>query len=136
ENVSKSGSFFDFWRGWTLPVFPCCLHDHFARGIVASGLITFVPERECLMPTRLDGFYCAQWAGLNPSGGSGQGVAFVKDGKVYGGDHVSFFLGTFEDHGNVVTARVGVFPLGGPYRSVTGVVDAAPWNLTDIKGAV
>src|SRR5437016_12243313 len=53
ENFSKSGSFFDFWRGWTLPVFPCCLHDHFARGIVASGLITFVPERECLMPTRL-----------------------------------------------------------------------------------
>ena len=35
------------------------------------------------MLTRFDGFYYAQWEGLNPGGGAGQGVAFVKDGRVY-----------------------------------------------------
>jgi len=88
------------------------------------------------MPTRFDGFYYARWEGLNPGGGAGQGVAFVKDGRVYGGDHVSFFLGTFEDQGGAVTARVGVFPLNGAYRSVTGVVDDSPWEVSDIRGAV
>jgi len=87
------------------------------------------------MPTRFDGFYYAEWQGLNATGGAGQGVAFVKDGRVYGGDHASFFLGAFEDHGNLLTAKVGVFPLGGAYRSVTGV-DEAPWDVDDIRGAV
>jgi hypothetical protein len=88
------------------------------------------------MPTRFDGFYYAAWEGLNPGGGAGQGVAFVTDGRVYGGDHVSFFLGTFEDHGGMVTARVGVFPLNGAYRSVTGVVDDSPWDVSDIRGTL
>lgn len=88
------------------------------------------------MSTRFDGFYYAQWQGLNPGGGAGQGVAFVKDGRVYGGDHVSFFLGSFEDQGGAVTARVGVFPLHDAYRSVTGVIDDAPWEISDIRGTV
>jgi hypothetical protein len=88
------------------------------------------------VPTQFDGFYYAQWEGLNPGGGAGQGVAFVKDGRVYGGDHLSFFFGTFEDRGGIVTARVGVFPLSGPYRSVTGVIDDSPWDVSDIQGTV
>lgn len=74
------------------------------------------------MATRLDGFYYARWQGANDQGFWGQGVVFLKDGKVYGGDSQSCFLGEYDDQGSVLVARVRIFPLVESYRSVTGAM--------------
>jgi len=87
------------------------------------------------MSGRLDGYYVARYEGLNDDGRWGFGVIFLKDGKVYGGDSLSAFMGEFEDGGNVMTARVKVFPLAGAYHSVTDY-DNNPWALPDIRGTV
>jgi hypothetical protein len=49
------------------------------------------------MPNRLDGFHWAGYQGLNGDEAWGQGVLFIKDGQIYGGDSMSLFLGTFEE---------------------------------------
>ena len=121
----------------TLIVVGCYPLDNFRDDRSASHLLILRFEGDgFVMQSRLDGFYFVQWEGLNPGGGAGQGVAFVKGGRVYGGDHLTFFIGEFEDHDVLVTAKVGVFPLQGAYRSVTGVVDDAPWDISDIRGRV
>jgi hypothetical protein len=87
------------------------------------------------MPTRFDGFYAARYEGLNDGGTSGLGVVLLKDGRIYGGDSASVFMGEFDDGGRRITARVNIAPLAGEYRAVTGVVDE-PWSLPDIQGTV
>ncbi len=88
------------------------------------------------MASRLDGFYYARWEGLNPDGLWGQGVVFLKDGNVFGGDSQSCFRGEYEDHGDMLVARVRIFPLVDAYKSVTGHVETKPWDLPDIRGSV
>lgn len=61
------------------------------------------------MSARLDGSYVARYEGLSEDARFGLGVIFLKDGKMYGGDSLSALIGDFEDHGNVVTARVKIF---------------------------
>lgn len=87
------------------------------------------------MPGRLDGYYLARYEGLNDDSRWGFGHVFLKDGLVYGGDGLSAFVGEFTDGGNVMTARVKVFPLACAYHSITGY-DDKPWSLPDIRGAV
>jgi hypothetical protein len=87
------------------------------------------------MPTRLDGFYVARYEGLNADARWGFGTLTLREGKVYGGDSLSLFMGEYEDGGDVVTARVKVFPLAGAYHSVTDV-DSKPWDLPDIRGNI
>ena len=84
---------------------------------------------------RFDGFYVARYEGLNDDARYGFGVAFLKEGKVYGGDHLSWFMGEFQDEGSVATARVKVFPITGGYHSVTDF-DDKPWALPDIRANV
>ncbi|HTV54293.1 MAG TPA: hypothetical protein VMI06_05195, partial [Terriglobia bacterium] len=85
------------------------------------------------MGGRFDGFYYARWEGLNPDGRWGLGVVMLKDGKIYGGDSHSCFIGEFEDHGNEVVARAHIFPLQESYVSVTGDIEQRPWDLPDIR---
>lgn len=89
------------------------------------------------MPTRFDGFYIARYEGLDaePEVAPGYGVMFLKDGKVYGGDNLSCFLGEFEDHETTVVARVRVFLIASPFQSPKDVEDK-PWDLPDIRGDV
>jgi hypothetical protein len=86
------------------------------------------------MATRLDGFYLADWVGLNQDGAAGGGVVFVKDGTVYGGDHVTCFVGKLSEVGGYVVAQVTVFPRAEAYRSVTGI-ENKPWELPDIRSS-
>ena len=90
---------------------------------------------ETKMPTRFDGFYIARYEGLDADEKPGYGVMFLKDGKIYGGDNLSCFLGEFEDNGTVVVARVKVFLIASPSQSMTDV-DDKPWDLPDIHGDV
>jgi hypothetical protein len=83
------------------------------------------------MATRLDGFYYARYEGMNEDGSAGQGVVVLKDGKVYGGDSTSCFVGAFEEQNRVVVARVGIYPLWGAYQSV-GFEDRAN-DLIEIR---
>lgn len=86
------------------------------------------------MATRLDGFYYARYEGLNAEGTAGQGVVVLRDGKAYGGDSSSCFVGIYEEtESRVVVARVGVYPLNGAYQSVTGF-EERPYDLTEIRG--
>lgn len=87
------------------------------------------------MPTRFDGFYIARYEGLDADATPGYGVMFLKDGKIYGGDNLSCFLGEFEDNEKVVVARVKVFLIASPFQSITDV-DDKPWDLPDIHGDV
>jgi hypothetical protein len=87
------------------------------------------------MPTRFDGFYIVRYEGLDADARYGYGVMFLKDGKVYGGDNLSCFMGEFEDHGNVLAARVTIFLIASPFQSMTDV-DEKPWDLPDIRGDV
>ncbi len=87
------------------------------------------------MPTRFDGFYIARYEGLDAGAEAGYGVMFLKDGKVYGGDNLSCFLGEFEDHGNAVVARVKVFLIASPARAMKDL-DDKPWDLPDVRGDV
>jgi hypothetical protein len=88
------------------------------------------------MATRFDGFYIVRYEGLTEDGRWGFGTLLIKDGKIYGGDSMSWFLGEFNDEGKVVTARVKIFPMmEGGYNSVTGFEDK-PWDLPDIRGSV
>jgi hypothetical protein len=88
------------------------------------------------MSIRFDGFYYARYEGLNEGGGAGKGVVFLRDGRIYGGDGMSCFLGEYEDAGNTIIARVKIYPLGETYRAITGDVVNAQWDLDDIRGAV
>ncbi len=87
------------------------------------------------MPTRFDGFYIVRYEGLDADTKPGYGVMFLKDGKIYGGDNLSCFLGEFEDKGKAVVARVKVFLIASPFQSITDV-DDKPWDLPDIHGDV
>ncbi len=87
------------------------------------------------MPTRFDGFYIARYQGLDAEAEAGYGVMFLKDGKFYGGDNLSCFLGEFEDHGSTLVARVKVFLIAGPAPAMTDL-DAKPWDLPDVHGDV
>lgn len=88
------------------------------------------------MPTRFDGFYIVRYEGLNAEEtNAGYGVIFLKDGKLYGGDNLSCFLGEYEDHGHAVVARVKVFFIASPSASITDI-DKKPWDLPDIRGDV
>jgi hypothetical protein len=89
--------------------------------------------KELAMSGRLDSYYLARHENLNGDGRWGFGVIFLKDGKVYGGDSLSAFMGEFEDGVNIMTARVKGFPLAGAYHSVTDY-DDKPWALPDIRG--
>jgi hypothetical protein len=87
------------------------------------------------MPTRFDGFYIARYQGLDADVEAGYGVMFLKDGKVYGGDNLSCFLGEFEDNGNALVARVKVFLIASPAHAMTDL-DDKPWDLPDVRGDV
>ena len=87
------------------------------------------------MPTRFDGFYIARYQGLDADAAAGYGVMFLKDGKVYGGDNLSCFLGEFEDNGNAVVARVKVFLITSPAHAMKDL-DDKPWDLPDVRGDV
>ena len=87
------------------------------------------------MATRLDGFYYVQFAGiLTPGDMWGQGVLFLKDGRVYGGDSLSMFVGEYKDENGVVTASAMIYPMNVAYTSITGGVENRPWDLPDIRG--
>jgi hypothetical protein len=94
----------------------------------------FGRDEGLMMSNRLDGFYWAGYQGLSPDGTWGQGVLFIKDGQIYGGDSMSLFVGTFEDKGGVLTAQVRVHPMNVPYTSVTGGLEDVPWEVPDIRG--
>lgn len=81
----------------------------------------------------LNGCYVARYEGLGESGRQGIGVVFLRDGNVMGNDNLSCFVGHYQIDGEIVTAKVKVFPLVGPYFSVTGL-DDKPWDLPDIRG--
>ena len=74
------------------------------------------------MATRLDGFYYARYEGMNPDGTAGQGVVVLKDGKVYGGDSASCFVGFFEERIRGSAVRT--------YRD-SGSEAAGSWRLAD-----
>jgi hypothetical protein len=87
------------------------------------------------MPNRFDGFYVVRYEGLNYDARYGFGVMTLKDGRVFGGDSLRYFAGKFVDGGNTLTADMRIFPVTGPYHSVTDL-DDKPWELPDIRGAV
>jgi hypothetical protein len=88
------------------------------------------------MPTRFDGFYIVRYEGLIEDGKWGFGTLTLKDGKMYGGDSLSCFMGEFIDGGKVATARARIFPImQGGYESVTGF-ENKPWDIPDIRGVV
>ena len=86
------------------------------------------------MATRLDGFYFARYEGMNEDVAAGQGVVMLKDGKVYGGDSASCFVGAFEERNRVVVARVGIYPLWGAYQS--GGFEDRVNELIEIRGRI
>lgn len=53
----------------------------------------------------IDGFWLVHAEG---PGGTAGGVAVFARGKVFGGDSGFYYLGTYEEKGGVVTARVAV----------------------------
>jgi T3SS negative regulator,GrlR len=88
------------------------------------------------MPTRFDGFYFAAYEGLNEDARFGRGVVVLKDGRIFGGDSLSCFVGTFVEANGVMTANVKVVPFDEHgYASVGGFING-PWELPDIRGPV
>jgi hypothetical protein len=88
------------------------------------------------MANQLDGFYVAEYEGVNEAGTAGRGVAVVRNGKIHGGDSHSCFVGTLQEVHGVIAANVSVYPLTPDgYQSIAGY-ESAPWVLPDIRGKV
>ncbi len=96
------------------------------------------------MATRFDGFYYARWEGLDPGGRfwRGQGTALLKDGKIFGGDNVEYFLGEYrivegeEGEQDTILVNVQIFRLVDAHESVTGNIETKLYELSDIKGQI
>jgi hypothetical protein len=79
----------------------------------------------------LTGFYKVSFS--TPLG-NGAGVAFLRDGKIWGGDSMMFYTGTFEESGEAISGHVKT----GRHTQVPGMVSVfgAPSVDISLRGTV
>ena len=80
-----------------------------------------------------EGIYRAEFNTLTMEG---IGLVVLRDGRVYGGDTLIYYVGTYSVSGNRVTARVKAFPYKGmPIEGVEPVFGRGK-NALDMEGEI